>query len=436
MIGAGLALIAKGSPWIDGKAMATASAASLLAALAACAFAFEHGRRVVATVAALAISAGVLWSNVLTYRGVWLAPQPAMAELASIGSRFAGEGPTLMTEYQPYGVRHFLRRTDPESAGELRRRVIPLLTGQGLEKGAYADLDQFQTGGILVYRTLVLRRSPAESRPPSPYRLVSRGRFYDVWQRPDVYAPIVRHLALGDAVRPGGRAALPRRAATRRRCWAVGPPRRRAPHRAGRRHVLGSRPSVRLAGELRRLPLPDERLRAVTLALDVPSPGLYTAWLGGSFRDRLRLSIDGRQIADARNHLTEPGTPHSARRVSGAGRIACSLRRPRPPSWKRRRPVRSRPTRPHPGRRRRAGRVRAVGRRADALRPESRLDRGTGARVISIVVPVRNGGTDLARRLDAVAAEHIDDVVELVVIDSSLRTEAPSSRGAAAPASR
>ena len=63
-----------------------------------------------------AIAGGVLWSNVLAYHDVWLAPRPALAELASIGDRFAGDGPTLMTEYQPYGVRHFLRHWIPKAA--------------------------------------------------------------------------------------------------------------------------------------------------------------------------------------------------------------------------------------------------------------------------------------------------------------------------------
>ncbi len=39
--------------------------------------------------------------------------------------------------------------------------------------------------------------------------------------------------------------------------------------------------------------------------------------------------------------------------------------------------------------------------------------------MISIVIPVRNGGTDLARCLDAIAAQRVEDEVETVVIDSS-----------------
>ena len=38
--------------------------------------------------------------------------------------------------------------------------------------------------------------------------------------------------------------------------------------------------------------------------------------------------------------------------------------------------------------------------------------------MISIVIPVKNGGTDLVRCLDAIAAQQIDDEVEVVVVDS------------------
>ena len=62
----------------------------------------------------------------LAYRDVNLAPRDQLAELETIGHRIAGQGPTLMTEYQPYGVRHFLRDADPEAASELRRRQVPL----------------------------------------------------------------------------------------------------------------------------------------------------------------------------------------------------------------------------------------------------------------------------------------------------------------------
>ena len=55
-----------------------------------------------------------------------------------------------MTEYQPYGVRHFLRELDPEGASELRRRLVRLRDGATLGKGAYANIDAFRLDAILV----------------------------------------------------------------------------------------------------------------------------------------------------------------------------------------------------------------------------------------------------------------------------------------------
>ena len=78
---------------------------------------------------AAAVAGGVLWSNALGYGDVNLAPHGQLAELEEIGERVAGEGPSLMTEYSPYGVRHFLREADPEGISELRRRTIPLADG-------------------------------------------------------------------------------------------------------------------------------------------------------------------------------------------------------------------------------------------------------------------------------------------------------------------
>jgi hypothetical protein len=157
-----------------------------------------HGRRVEGVVLFAALAAGVLGSNALAYRDASIAPHDQLEELEDIGSRFAGAGPALMTEYQPYGVRHFLRRLDAEGASELRTRPVPLRDGRLPGKGESPDLDEIALDAVLVYRTLVLRRSPAHSGPPAPYRLAWRGRFYEVWQRSDSGSTVLEHVALGD----------------------------------------------------------------------------------------------------------------------------------------------------------------------------------------------------------------------------------------------
>jgi hypothetical protein len=294
-----------GSPWIDAKALAMASPALLLAALTAVAIFFERGRRVEAVVAGAAIVAGVLWSNALAYREVWLAPYDKLAELEAIGDQIAGQGPTLMTEYEPYGVRHFLREADPEGASELRRRPVPLRDGRILGKGEFADIDQFDLGGLMTYQTLVLRRSPLASRPPSPFRAVWSGRYYEIWQRSDDAGRIVEHLPLGD---DGFPSSVPRCAEIRRLARRVG--------RSGRlAAVLRSRPVViDLADEGRLFP---EDEFSIARTVEVPVEGSYGAWIGSEFRGRVEVGVNGAGLGAARHQLKpEQFTLLNERRIS------------------------------------------------------------------------------------------------------------------------
>jgi hypothetical protein len=307
------------SPWLNAKAMAEASPALVGAGAAGAAALFESGRRVEGALVGAAIAAGVLWSNGLTYSGAWLAPRAQLGELQTIGTRFAGEGPTLITDTETYGARHFLRSMDPENPSDRRARLVPLLDGQGLAKGAYADLDQFQLGAILVYKTLVLARSPSESRPPSVYRLVWSGRYYDVWQRPDDYRPILAHTPLGDSLEPGGVAPC---GEVRQLAAVAGP--------SGRLAAPPRTPSVVVGFAGLPLPpgwvsdpeghvFPNRGAGTIATGFAVPRAGRYGVWLGGSFRGRLRLYIDGRLVADARDRLVGSGYAPLGSAVLAAG---------------------------------------------------------------------------------------------------------------------
>jgi hypothetical protein len=302
-------VVAFGSPWIDAKALATASPVFILAGLAAGGAVLESRRRIEGALILAAILGGVLWSNALAYEDVNLAPHDRLAELESIGSRYAGQGPALMTDYEPYGVRHFLRRLDPEGASELRRRVIPLRNGKPLDKLQVADIDQFMLQGLLVYRTIVLRKSPVESRPPSPYRLVQSGRYYDVWQRLDAPSNVIEHLPLGDALHPTAPAPCP----------AV----MRLAREAGRSGSLAAavRSSdpivVDLAGATRPGSwLPTQGVAgavtpgskgAVETLVHLPAPARYGIWVGGAFRRELDVLVDGKLVATQRDQLSHAG---------------------------------------------------------------------------------------------------------------------------------
>jgi hypothetical protein len=279
-----VAIVAIGSPWAGAKSLATASPVALSLAIAGAIVALRADR-FVGAILIVAVAGGVIWSGVLTYGGVSLAPYGQLHELEQIGEEFAGEGPALMTEYNPYGARHFLRDLDGEAASELRERTVPLRDGGVVEKGYAVDTDELDLNGLLEYRTLVLRRSPTRSRPPAAYRLVRSGDTYEVWQRPEgLVEPVPEHLPLGGEYEP---AAVPECAevlALAARAESQG--------RAGARMIAA-----------RHAPLSD----ATDGGFEVPRPGRYAAWLKGSVRGADELYVDGRRVGEVRHEINNEG---------------------------------------------------------------------------------------------------------------------------------
>jgi hypothetical protein len=258
-------------------------------------------------VALLVVPAGVLVSNVLAYDDAWIAPRDHLAELEKIGEEFASQGPALMTEYQPYGVRHFLRELDAEGASELRRRQIPRRDGGDTSKGAWSDTDQLVLSpdleGLLTYRTLVLRKNPRQSRPPEPYELVYSGEFYEVWQRPEPYDPaqLVAHLPLGSGLDRGGVAP----------CGKVAT----LAAKAGPGGSIAAAPAPLVAGStITAVPdgwFSDPATATVTPTSDgtatgeitVPESGAWQVWLGGSARGEVSVTIGGVESGSASGEL-------------------------------------------------------------------------------------------------------------------------------------
>ena len=300
-----------GSPWIGGKALASASPIVLAVALAGAAVVFETGRRVEAIVVVVVLLGGLLWSNALQYRDVDLAPNARLAELATIGHRFSGQGPTLLTGYEPYGARHFLRGMDAEAASELRRRAVDLRAGGTAATGVSPDLDELTLASVLAYRTLVLPRSGVASRPPSVYVPVWTGRFYQVWQRPSYAGSIIEHLSIGSRLQP---AAVPS-------CAALVTLARLAAAENGELAAVGRPPAVVIEtdgkvgqpssfGEYGESP---ESIYLTapyssTASFSVPTGARYGVWVGGSFKSAVSILVDGRRVGGARDSLNWPDT--------------------------------------------------------------------------------------------------------------------------------
>jgi hypothetical protein len=273
------AIVTIGSPWAGAKALATASPVALALAIGG-AIAALRADRLVGGALIVVVAGGVLWSGVLAYGGVSLAPYSQLHDLEQIGEQFAGQGPALMTEYNPYGARHFLRDMDGEAASELRERTVPLREGGVVEKGYAVDTDELDLAGLFEYRILVLRRAPDRSRPPSPYRLVWSGEDYEVWQRPEAVGAAPDHLPLGKELEP---AAVPD-------CAEVAA----LAERAGQgTHLLAARHA----------PL----YFASDGNLNVPSAGEYAGWLKGSVRGDVKLLVDGEEVGAARQVINNEG---------------------------------------------------------------------------------------------------------------------------------
>ena len=192
------------TPWLIAKALAISSPAILLAGLVGGALLFSQDRiwaLVAGAMVLVAIGAGVLWSNWLQYRNVTLAPRDQLSEFQTIAGKLPGHGPTFINEYQIYADRHFLRAGAPVEPAEYRSLLLPTVTNAVLTKSAFADIDSFPLSTLAPYRSLVIRRSPVESQPPSIYgtRPVWQGRFYQLWQQPaQPTHRVIKHVPLGD----------------------------------------------------------------------------------------------------------------------------------------------------------------------------------------------------------------------------------------------
>ena len=319
-------LVIAGSPWVGGKALATASLAIPFAAMLGAGLARGPGWRAVAgAVPRLVVERGRVWSNALGYGDVNLAPRGAARRARADRRAGRGQGPTLITEYSPYGARHFLRDADPEAISELRRRTIPLRDGSEVPKGGARRHRPRSTRCALgVYRTLVVRRSPAAE-------------------------PAARALRAGL-----GAASTTRSGSGRRRtacCRERHRPRRACTTRYG---VPACDAVLELAGAAVTwsrppgpppvvVPLSDasypagwatagtatrrsRRSRDDRGDVEVARAGEYEVWLGGSLRPRVEAAVDGEPVGRVRHQLNnEGGTSASARPSSTRGRTRVEI---------------------------------------------------------------------------------------------------------------
>jgi hypothetical protein len=324
LVGNGIAtayLLSRGSPYANAKVLAICSLTITLTAMLGAVALYDLGMRVPAWGLALVIAGGVVWTNALAYRGASVAPRGRMAELASIGKRLSGQGPTFFNLSDEFAI-HFLRSeaiadpayvTPPRRAG-LRKRVSQLARGRW-------DTDELSEPYLQSFPLLVLGRSPRNSRPPANYRLAFAGRYYEVWRRSSSPA-VLAHIPLGRSID----------AAEAVSCERVVTEATRA-SRGGARlaYVARVRMPVFVPGRARRprgwgpvfrdpFTVIPHRPGTIRGTLHVRAAGRYEVWLQGSFALRLRVSIDGRPVGSASYQLGPPGQADAiGQRVLSAG---------------------------------------------------------------------------------------------------------------------
>ena len=305
---AALVLLEQSTPYAASKVEMILSITAVLAAMLGAVALHDWVRPWLGWTLAVVLALAVLWTNSKSFRQAPLAPSGRFAELSEINARFHGDGPTYYDLWDFEWPAYFLRDIgpylphiygDPETPGASAHRTAPQLQ----YPWDLADVSyHFQT----KYKLMVIGRSPIATRPPSDYRLVLQGRYYNVYRR-TAKPKVIRHVITSDV--PD--APLYRPAAlTCRRIERLG----RTAAADGRRLAVATQDavaSVRATESLRPLTWAALPLDASAVAngltmpltggsldaeIHVPAAGRYTVWVEGSLTQKMSVDIAGRYV--------------------------------------------------------------------------------------------------------------------------------------------
>jgi hypothetical protein len=313
LVGNGIAaayLLNRASPYAGAKVMMIFSLTAVLIVLLGSVALVEAGRRIEGLVLLVVIAGGVLWTNALAYHGASVAPRGRLAELATIGSRFPGQGPTFFNQADEFAV-HFLRTERPFDPAQFSSPVprAGLAPRPPEQFRSPWDPDELDPSYLQTFRLLVLGRSPRISRPPADYEPVYIGRYYTVWRRSST-PTVLQHVPLGGGLYPAAApscklvlatAALATREHARL-AYVVRPhPPTLVPTTATRPPNWGA-----VAGDPFEL-IPRAQPGAVTGTVRVGSAGRYRVWLGGSMSQRFEVWVGGHHVGSVAYQLGPPG---------------------------------------------------------------------------------------------------------------------------------
>ncbi len=282
--------------WTDAKLLVLLSPVLVLLAMLG-AFGMMRTRHFEGLVLAVVLLAGVLGSDALLYHGTNLAPTARFSELNTVDQRFAGKGPTLAPDFEEYDL-YLLRNTAVDVPGLAYSGEFAFVGGESKRYGHSYDLDSLALPTVERFNTIVMRRSPAWSRPPSNFKLAWTGRYYSVWRR-EGPAPLA-HIPLGAGFEPS---SVPTCSSLRAIALQAA--------RSGAQITVASRPinvavdlataahspSIVVSADLEgrpQLSLPGPG--SIESSFRVRSAGVYELWLAGDADRPLSVSVDGHVV--------------------------------------------------------------------------------------------------------------------------------------------
>jgi hypothetical protein len=294
-------------PWIRFKADAITSPIALLMAFVGVGALVRISRRTAVGAAfALVLAAGVLAGTALLYHDTTLAPYARLHDLEYIGKRFAGQGPTLTPDFEEY-AEYYLRDSDQDSmVNGPRLELRPGVDRATAPGGTWAyDLDEYPLGFVESFRTIVMRRNPLASRPPSNYRLAYLSPYYEVWQREQPARTVYALVPLADTAGKHNAAACAGVAAAARR---AGPAAQIAymPSPAG--YVQLDDSNLTLSGGFAPSGGVIEATGSgrATREQTIPVAGRYDFFIEGSFGRPVEVRVDGRHVGTAAYQVSYP----------------------------------------------------------------------------------------------------------------------------------
>lgn len=182
------------SPYAQGKLLAMSSPFVVIVALVGLLAIDRRWLALATTGIAGILLLGIIASDLLAYTHDRVAPTSRIEAIEEAGDHFAGEGPVLWNEFEEY-AKYFGQAAQIYSPFEA-------ITPQQVELriptyffGKSFDLDQETLKFVEKYPIIVMRRSPAASRPPANYHLVYRNAYYVGWRRTS-HPNVIEHLPL------------------------------------------------------------------------------------------------------------------------------------------------------------------------------------------------------------------------------------------------